>query len=244
MAFPAEKQHLEQKMNHFKPDLVIEVTSVCNKACNGCYAPNVVSKDSAIELQKKDPSLFLGLSELQLALLNLGHVLPETISFRGGEPSLHPELPSIISLTRYFSQNLVLETHGRWLLKAEREKYQQLLGAIMANSVKIKISFDTMHRMRTSELVEIVSYLLSLNIEYYIAITESSEEDFSNTRSSISWVSEEKIFFQKKAISQQGMLKPRFGVIDSRGMLKNGLNTKFEMLSIDVLSLTAGTVAG
>lgn len=171
-------------------------------------------------------------------------ILPETISFRGGEPSLHPDLPSILSLTKYFSQNMVLETHGRWLLRAERELYQSLINSIKSNFVKIKISFDSMHRMRTNELVEIVSYLQAEGIDYSIAITELTDEDFSNTRNSISWVSEEKIYFQRKAKSNQELLKPRFGVIDSKGKLKDGLDNKFTKTSINLMSLRMGNATG
>jgi MoaA/NifB/PqqE/SkfB family radical SAM enzyme len=37
----------------FNPDLIIEVTAACNRACVGCYAPNVVSNESAISLYEK-----------------------------------------------------------------------------------------------------------------------------------------------------------------------------------------------
>lgn len=231
-------------MNTFNPDLVIEVTAVCNRACKGCYAPNVVSKDSAADLIEKEPSLFLDPNVLQGVLISMQDGTPEIISIRGGEPTLHPGLPRILSTTRFFATSVVIETHGRWLLSRDRDAYQSLIHSIIENNVKLKISFDSMHALKTDELQEIISFLETNSISYYVAITEEDVGKFITTRNSISWVRDEQIFFQKKASRSEDLIRPKFGVINSKGQLKDALNSKFNVLSVDLLSMTLGNAAG
>lgn len=231
-------------MNTFNPDLVIEVTSVCNRACKGCYAPNVVSKESASELLQKDPGLFIDPVVLQGTLLSLRNSLPGIISIRGGEPSLHPNLASILNTTKFFAPTVVIETHGRWLLNGEREAYQELILSIMENRTTLKISFDSMHALKTEDLQEIISFLQRNSIDYYVAITEEDLEKFAITRNSILWIKDEKIIYQRKASRNEELLRPRLGVLNSKGELRDNLNSKFHGAALDLVSLTLGNAAG
>ena len=73
----------EATMKAFTPELIVEATTVCDRACNGCYAPNVVSKEDATLLLKNSPSLFLTQEKLA-STLSLLPEIPRNISVRGG----------------------------------------------------------------------------------------------------------------------------------------------------------------
>lgn len=216
-------------MNPFKPDLIVEVTKVCNRACNGCYAPNVVSRESSEDLLKKDPGLFLSVSDLQCALLSLNTVVPRNISIRGGEPSLHPNLAGLLNVLRFFSQEIVIETHGRWALDETVSQHDDLLTMIQFNKVKIKVSFDSMHGLSDQELLEITSNLEAKGIQYLIAITEDGLDKFQVTRNRIPWVKDEKLIYQPKASQSEGLYQPPMGVINCKGQISGGLTAKFNL---------------
>ena len=216
-------------MNSFKPDLIVEVTKVCNRACNGCNAPNVVSKESSQDLMRKDPSLFLNVPDLQYALLSLNAVVPRLVSIRGGEPSLHPNLAGLLNVLRFFSQEIVVETHGRWALNESLSQHTDLLAVIQFNKVKIKVSFDSMHGLGSEDLLEITSNLEAKGIEYLIAITEDGPDKFLITRNRIPWVKDEKIIYQPKASHSVGLYQPPMGVINSKGQISGGLTAKFNL---------------
>jgi MoaA/NifB/PqqE/SkfB family radical SAM enzyme len=217
-------------MNSFNPDLIVEVTKVCNRACSGCYAPNVLSRESSHDLIKKDPGLFLNIADLQFALLSLGVAAPRLVSIRGGEPSLHPDLSGILNVLRFFSQEIVIETHGRWALNKSLPAYQDLLTTIRFNKAKVKVSFDSMHGLSSDELLEIISNLEGNGIEYLIAITENGVEAFHETRRKVSWVEDNKIIYQPKAAKQEELYSPPIGVINSKGQISGTLTDKFSPL--------------
>ena len=227
-------------MKIFLPDLVVEVTSACNRSCSGCYAPNVVSNETAAELIKKDSSLFISSIALYEAILFWDQELPNLVSIRGGEPSLHPELPGIIINLKNLSINLVIETHGRWLLKKNRDKYKDLVNMVIAENVTVKLSFDSMHGLGPKDLKEITDFLESVGASFMIAITEDSLVEFSSTRNLAYWIMDEKFYFQQKATSQDELLKPRLGVINSRGALRKNLSSKFPSSNeyIDLLAIS------
>lgn len=242
MVISAKNSSREIEVKEFKPDLIIEVTGVCNRSCQGCYAPNVVSKEAASELVKKTPEKFLSMENLQQTLLNLEEA-PSLISIRGGEPTLHPDLPSMLSTIRYFGKVIALETHGRWLLKNEREQYSTLISSLQSSGTVVKVSFDSMHGTRTSELMEILSALKQKGIAYLVAVTEYTFEDFEVVKSSIPWVSEDKIIFQKKAKQASELVSPSIGVINVKGELNSGLTSKY-IKPIDLKTLNIETIAG
>ncbi len=214
-------------MRSFQPDLIIEVTSACNRSCSGCYAPNVVSNKSAEELIKKEPGLFLNVRSLENEIIFWEERLPDVISVRGGEPSLHPDLPAILKLLKYFGKKVVLETHGRWLLPENRETYSFLIQAAIENSITIKISFDSMHGLKAEQLNLMTSFLETQNLDFLIAITEKTVQDFSETKALATWIEDSKFIFQEKATSEKELIKPVLGVIGVSGKLKGELKSKF-----------------
>lgn len=214
-------------MNSFNPDLIIEVTGACNKACVGCYAPNVVSNESPESLFEKRPELFLSLAGLNKAMNELED-WPHSTSIRGGEPTLHPKLPILLIIASSKSNQVYLETHGRWLLKQNSQKHQELIKVLKEKKIIVKISFDKMHGMNDGELKEITELLTQYEISYRIAITEANLTDYLVTRSNCKWVSEDKIIFQLKAYSEDELVKPTIGTINVRGETKKTLTHRFD----------------
>ncbi len=213
-------------MNTFNPDLIIEVTGACNRACIGCYAPNVVSNEGASTLYEKRPELFLSIVGLNNAL-NEVETFPTITAIRGGEPSLHPKLPTLLLIASKHSKQVMLETHGRWLLPEIVADHKALIHSIRENKITVKLSFDKMHGMKKEELQQITDFLNWYEIDYRIAITESSLANYISTRSLCSWVGEDKIIFQLKAKSENELVKPLIGSINTRGELKKTLTHKF-----------------
>lgn len=212
---------------NFQTNLIIEVTSACNRSCSGCYAPNVVSSASARELMNEKPNLFLDVKAVESLVMFWDQDLPKTVSIRGGEPSLHPKLPDIFLALKFFAGEIVLETHGRWLLMEQRSEYESLIQAIVASNIIVKISFDSMHGLKPHQLREMTEFLETMGVSYLIAITEKDAEAYERSKSQVSWIKEEKFIFQVKAFNSESLIKPRFGVLNSRGLLVGGLNSKF-----------------
>ena len=213
-------------MNTFIPDRIIEVTGACNRACVGCYAPNVVSNEGATALFEKRPELFLGVMALKNALNELER-LPSVTSIRGGEPSLHPKIAVLLMMASRHSDQVMLETHGRWLLPENVASNKELIKVIKDNGIIVKISFDKMHGMKKDELQKITDFLNWHEIDYRIAITENTLADYIATRSVCYWVDEDKIIFQQKAKTELELVKPLIGTINVRGELKKTVTHKF-----------------
>ena len=213
-------------MNTFQPDLIIEVTGACNRACAGCYAPNVVAKDASKVFEKR-PELFIGILALNNAW-NERRASSRVTAIRGGEPTLHPELPAILKKVATHSEYVYLETHGRWLIAEDFIPYIGLLESIRTNGIIVKISFDKMHGLKADELQRMTHYLNWHNIDYRIAITEATLADYMITRSMCSWIEDNKIIYQPKALSADELVKPSIGTINVRGELKATLTHKFE----------------
>lgn len=228
MAVTTEKD-LGARMNTFHPDLIVEVTGACNRACAGCYAPNVVAKDAASVFEKR-PELFLKADALNCALSEIHHRI-ENASVRGGEPTLHPEIPSLLEMIAFRANQVFLETHARWLITEDFIPYMGLLESIKKNGIIVKISFDKMHGLKEQELQGIIKFLNWHDVDYRIAITESSLVDYATTRSQCSFIKDEKIIFQMKASSADELVKPSIGTINVRGELKATLTHKFESAS-------------
>lgn len=215
-------------MNSFIPDIVVEVTAACNRACTGCYAPNVVSNKRAEDLMKLNPELFLSVEKMKDLITFWELPAPSIVSVRGGEPSLHPNLPEILKDLKYLSRCVVLETHGRWLLSKDRSLYQNLIDSVSEEKVTVKVSFDSMHGLSPIDLKEITDVLSLNEIPFLIAITEDNEEGFFKTRSLCPWIENDKIIFQQKSKTSEGLLKPLMGVINVKGELQSELLSKFQ----------------
>lgn len=213
-------------MNTFQPDLIVEVTGACNRACSGCYAPNVVAKNAS-EVFEKRPELFLKTEALNNAVSEISPV--EIASIRGGEPTLHPELPSILKTVATHAKEVFLETHARWLMEGDFVPYMELLNAIIDNGIIVKISFDKMHGLKPEELQKITHFLDWHDVDFRIAITEPTLADYMATRSLCSFIKDEKIIYQPKATSADELIRPTVGTINVRGELKATLNHKFDV---------------
>lgn len=208
----------------FSPDLIVEATSVCDRSCKGCYAPNVVSKENISKFFRERPELFLSKESFRSSLEAIGIKL-SVASIRGGEPSRHPELPSLFSILRETATTVYLETHGRWVLE-DTEYARALIESCRANHVILKISFDSMHGLGDAALKAIVDRAEGVNIEYVIAITELDEKSFENTRASCSWISDSKIIFQKKEKISEDLIRPKIGVVHVDGNFSPTLSVK------------------
>jgi molybdenum cofactor biosynthesis enzyme MoaA len=214
-------------MNTFQPDLIVEVTGACNRACAGCYAPNVVAKDAS-EVFEKRPDLFLKSVALNNALTEIDSNI-RIAAVRGGEPTLHPEIATILTMAASHAKQVFLETHGRWLMAEDFIPYTGLLEAIATNGIIVKISFDKMHSLKADELQRITKFLDWHEVDYRIAITEVTLTDYMESRNLCNFVSEDKIIHQQKAMSADDLVKPVIGTINIRGELKKTLTHKFDV---------------
>jgi len=204
----------------FAPDLVVEATRVCDRACQGCYAPNVLVPSGRLP---SNSDMYLPLDALRTALLKL-HEKPALVAVRGGEPSLHPQLEDLLATLRNAADHVVLETHGRWIIGSS----QSVLQSLSRLDITIKVSFDKMHGMNAGTLRQTLSHLDQSGISFMVAITEETELEFRNMAALTSeWLSPSRLIFQKKALTEAELIQPRLGVIDSKGLIRKGLTEKF-----------------
>lgn len=218
----------------FLPDLIIEVTSVCDRACPGCYAPNFVSGKSRAEINSGNPSLFLTEEQLQKALTALTSneklSTPVLAAFRGGEPTRSAILPILLSVAKQFGCDTVIETHGRWIIDQRPEEItfsEVLFDRIRETNTLVKLSFDEMHGLSTTSLQKITMILDLNNIEWNIAITEPSFDRFLISRKACNFAKDHQIIFQEKAFSKDKLVQPRFGVIHTNGERTYALSNRF-----------------
>jgi organic radical activating enzyme len=211
--------------NAFKPDLVIEATSVCDRACIGCYAPNVVSKESSRTLLQTKPSLFLLPEDLALTVAELD-LTKKIVSIRGGEPTRNPLLPELLKVLTKTGARPYLETHGRWLI--DEDDQGLLLRSLVETDTNVKLSFDSMHGTSREELASMIAILHENSIPCSVAITEASSDLFVKVLSSISSLAIEEIYFQTKATTLDALVRPSIGVVGVDGLLKKSLNSKLE----------------
>ena len=86
-----------------------------------------------------------------------------------------------------------------------------------------------MHGMKKEELQQITDFLSWYEIDYRIAITEANLADYIESRSLCSFISEDKIIFQQKAMIADQLVRPTIGTINVRGEIKRTLTHKFEL---------------
>jgi hypothetical protein len=108
---------------------VIPITSACNLDCPICYTVN-----------KNDDAHMLSVEHFSAILRHLGaqHDELDIINFTGGEPTLHPKLPTFLRMAREAGiRRLTVSTNG---LKLLDEAYVKELAAVDA---RIVLSLDT-----------------------------------------------------------------------------------------------------
>lgn len=212
--FKSKKAKL-QSDSGFRPDLIIEATNLCDRACKGCYAANLFTGNG----KKLSNGLNLNPTALTEVFNQVGSM--HITSIRGGEPTLNPEIEKLLEVSANYSKMVILETHGRWI-----EKGSKLLDACSKFGISVKISFDSMHGLSKEELFNMCELLDQKSVNYLIAITEFTEEEFLKTRSICSWATNEQVIFQKKAKSLSELVKPLIGVVKTSGILEATLTTK------------------
>ena len=216
---PYSKRLIEPYFD-FHPDLIIEAINACNRACQGCYAANTLVNKNKAQTSAK----FINLDSLTMALSEIPHV--EIVTIRGGEPSIHPYIDQVLEVVRRKSNFVILETHGRWI-----NSNAPLLNVCKNLDIKIKVSFDSMHGLSADQLRDFHKILSNNSIEYFVAITEPTYEEFIATRSLCHWIPNSKIIFQKKAVTLDELIVPKIGVIKVGGELNKTLSVKNDFLS-------------
>ncbi|MDB4998244.1 MAG: hypothetical protein JWM74_5676, partial [Myxococcaceae bacterium] len=112
---------------------VIPITSACNLDCPICYTVNK-NGDDAHMLSVKD---FAKTLEHLVAQAGAGGEI-DIINFTGGEPTLHPELPTFLKMSREAGiRRLTISTNG---IKLLNEDYVALLAK---HDARIVLSLDT-----------------------------------------------------------------------------------------------------
>jgi organic radical activating enzyme len=224
-------------VNNFLPDLIVEATSICDRACAGCYAANTITLEKPESLYKTKPYLFLDPKQFDISLKNaLSEEIP-VISIRGGEPSLHPELNQLLVIASNYAKTVYLETHGKWLIKSDFDGADKFLSALQAINGVVKISFDRMHATSAASLKEMIVRLEKNSVDFRVAITEATENAFREVAVTINWVPQDKIIFQKKAFAIHELVSPKFGVISSKGVASGGLNVRLDFIEKGQLAL-------
>jgi hypothetical protein len=85
--------------NETAPNVMLEVTDACNLQCTACY--------------KKPGSTFKTLDQVRHDLDTGAALRPlHTVTISGGEPTLHPDLPAILSLVKQRGVHVFLLTNG------------------------------------------------------------------------------------------------------------------------------------
>ncbi len=108
---------------------VVPITSACNLDCPICYTVN--KNDDAYRMTKDDFAKILGHLREQ-------HDELDIINFTGGEPTMHPELPDFLRMSREAGiQRLTVSTNGLRLLN---EDYVRVMAE---HDARIVLSLDT-----------------------------------------------------------------------------------------------------
>jgi organic radical activating enzyme len=210
---------------NFAPDLIVEVTSVCDRACPGCYAPNLLSAIEPRLLVQRNSSAFIDLSKLQELYATITGVTTrplKIVAIRGGEPTRHPEIANILEVLASPKHQTFLETHGRWIL----DHSSMLLETCVRLSVILKISFDEMHALSPEQLFAICTKLDAVHASWVIAITEPDTNAFAATRETCKWIPDERIIYQAKVANAADLIVPPLGVIKADGTTSSHLTTK------------------
>lgn len=201
---------------NFQPDLIIEATNACNKQCQGCYAPNIlVGNKISVDSVKN-----LDVDSIKTIWTDYGfHSLIDTISVRGGEPTLNPQIVSIMDFLKAKSQRLILETNGEWISNGSN-----LIRELDPKRIVVKLSADKMHGSFTSKVRLQLQTLDSHKFTTMLAITAVSREEFETFYRKLDILDCIPIF-QKKAFTSANLSQPKIGVISASGKFKRTLTT-------------------
>jgi len=216
----------------FKPELTVEVTMVCDRACPGCYAPNLISRDDPETALRKHPALFLKPEALGQRLSEITSSVKRqlaSLSLRGGEPTMHPALPALLKVAARFAHHLFVESHAKWALPGGPDAagtHETTLRALARPNVTLKVSFDSMHETAPPDLKLLLEHLDRRRVRWLVAITEPDDERFAQRRAQCAWVPDAKIVRHEKATRASQLYVPPFGVILPDGRLLRSLSVR------------------
>lgn len=216
----------------FEPELIVEVTMVCDRACLGCYAPNIISRSDHVDTLRRRPELFIHPEALRERLAEVTSSIKRpltSLSFRGGEPTCHPSLPALIDLSMEFTCQLFVESHARWVLPSGERTgldVKGIINALARPNVALKVSFDSMHRLSAAELERVLLALDSQGVNWLVAITAHDRAQFDTQRAQCGWIPDAKIVFQPQAVRAPDLYTPAFGVIHPDGERARALSMK------------------
>ena len=210
--------HLE-----FRPDLIVEATNACDRICPGCYAPNVLVESG--EAVSAPGAIHLSPELMDRAWPQDIHV--GTVSIRGGEPTLNPQIETILRRTSEQAFTVYLETNGGWIAPGS-----PLLAVLSERGCIVKLSLDKMHGTSVHEARRKLDILSRSNVKTAIAVTESTLEQFELTRTRLLSEFDGEVFWQKKAAKEDELIRPVIGVISAKGQMKRGVENLFEGISL------------
>ncbi len=199
----------------FSPDVIVEVTTVCDRACPGCYSPTLRTREDPAKVHAQNPELFLSPKALDHALGALAEPVGG-LSLRGGEPSRHPLLSELVEVSHRWATTIWVETHARFLLTPSTYAAQWLETFHRTDTI-VKISYDRMHRLREQQLRVVVEALEKSAVRWMVAITEPDHDSFLSTRAECAWIADEHVTFQHKVTDHRRLVQPRLGTIDVGG---------------------------
>ena len=208
------------------PDLIVEVTQFCDHSCNGCYAPLLPQSPSMTRLPGKSEGC-ISCDALTKALAGLGKL--GSIGLRGGEPTLHPQLPEIVRIAASHAETVFLHTHGRWLLDPNRVA---LLDGLRSAPPVILVSYDEMHRTTPAQLTQMINTIELAGLDYRVCVTEPNISCFKATRHTCDWIADERFVFLVKAFSEDRLPKPKHGVVNVDGMILRSLSVRSSFRAI------------
>lgn len=209
----------------FNPELIVEVTSVCDLNCPGCYSPTLRTTEKPEVTLSQHPDMFLSPETLATALSNL-HPQPRSLSLRGGEPSRHPLLAELIRVSADVCETVWVETHARWLAVDDARRDEWVRVFRETNAI-VKVSFDKMHHLRTDVLRQISNVLETEDLRWMIAITEPDEASFDKTRRRCDWIEDRRITFQKFVTDHRLLVSPPLGTLSVAGRLQTQPTSHF-----------------
>jgi organic radical activating enzyme len=200
----------------FRPDLIVEATNACDRVCPGCYAPNVL-----VEAAPSSPAP--GVVHLAPELLDRAWPQDKrvgTVSVRGGEPTLNPQIGALVRRISERAAAVYLETNGGWIAAGS-----PLLAVLSENGCIVKVSLDKMHGTSPDEARAKLAVLSAAGVKVAIAITENTREEFERTRARLLQGFDGEVFWQKKAATSDELVRPALGVISAKGRLNDGVTS-------------------
>lgn len=207
----APLQLVPDRTERFAPDLLVEVTSVCDRAWPGNYSSALRTTNDPRAFLAVRPDLFLATDKLRTALESLGR-RDLSIALRGGEPSRHARLLDLVRCATPFARELFVETNARWTVEPRRSVREWLAELATLRTI-LKISFDRMHALDPRDLEEIVSQLERHGVRWLVAITAPDEMTLTRTRELCRWVPDKRLVVQR----ERARVHAPLGVIDVSG---------------------------